>query len=174
MYALTGCTNRSKCTFCSHSLERVHFKSREVSSDERLRGRSRCTWKQDWREKVNILARLYEIKQCQLLIHPSCGGSCKRRERKKRQFVCPSIRLWWALITDGEWKYSFCILFTWVEQPSKQTRVVFYPSNNNMLNHTSATGADADQKVSKPWFYINRLKFDRIKSRFIFEWKKID
>lgn len=35
---LQGGTNRSKCTFCSHSLERVRFKSREVSSDERLRG----------------------------------------------------------------------------------------------------------------------------------------
>lgn len=165
MYAFTGCTNRSKCTFCSHSLVCVHFKTSEVSSDERLRRRSRCTWKQDWREKVNILARLYEIKQCQLLIHPSCGGSCKRRERKKRQFACRSIRLWWALIRWGMETFllhSFHLGWTAVYT---NPCVVFYSSNNNMLYHTSATGADADQKVSKLWFYINRLQFDQIKKQ---------
>lgn len=89
---LQGGTNRSKCTFCSHSLERVRFKSREVSSDERLRGGGGggARGKQDWREKVNILARLYEIKQRQLLIHPSCDGSCKTRERKKKA-ICLSV-----------------------------------------------------------------------------------
>lgn len=54
--------------------------------------------------------------------------------------------------------------FTWVEQPSKHT-AVSNSSNNNRLDHISATGADVDRRVNNFCFYINHLKSYRGKKK---------